>query len=234
MARQRNWANHARLRSTTPCDLPAAGCSQFRAGRCGDRCDGGSAPDDSSGGRRPCQRAASRAACAAVPGISGSAGRHPRLPPASGCMHIRARQLESEGDTLRIGGDVALRAQLAQIGWVRARRRAPLLAAIEALSREARLKSMPFQRPRRSSSACRRHSTLRVSASPASATSRSCPSHSPSPGVATPTPHLTAPRTGSPLAPHSRRFEADHSLAWPVQAAAAARSRPFRYREGAV
>jgi hypothetical protein len=73
-------------------------------------------------------------------------------------MDVRPRQLQSEGDALRIGEDVALRARLAPIGRVRARRRAPLLAAIEALSREARLKSMPFWRPSRSRSACCRRS----------------------------------------------------------------------------
>lgn len=73
-------------------------------------------------------------------------------------MDVRPRQLQSEGDALRIGDDVALRARLAPIGRVRARRWPPLLAAIEALSREARLKSMPFWRPSRSRSACCRRS----------------------------------------------------------------------------
>ena len=73
-------------------------------------------------------------------------------------MDVRPRQLQSEGDALRIGDDVALRTRLAPVGRVRARRRAPLLAAIEALSRDARLKSMPFWRPSRSRSACCRRS----------------------------------------------------------------------------
>jgi hypothetical protein len=59
-------------------------------------------------------------------------------------MHVGARQLQREGDALRIGEDMTLRAELAPVGRVRARRRAPFFAAIEALSREARLKSMPF------------------------------------------------------------------------------------------
>ncbi len=86
-------------------------------------------------------------------------GIHDRLQ-HSAVMDVRPRQLQSERDALRIGDDVALRARLAPVGRVRARRRAPLLAAIEALSREARLKSMPFWRPSRSSSSyCRRSHT---------------------------------------------------------------------------
>ncbi|SDM53216.1 hypothetical protein SAMN05216360_102359 [Methylobacterium phyllostachyos] len=78
----------------------------------------------------------------------------------SAVMDVRPRQLQSERDALRIGDDVALRARLAPVSRVRARRRAPLLAAIEALSRDARLKSMPFWRPSRSSSSyCRRSHT---------------------------------------------------------------------------
>lgn len=69
-------------------------------------------------------------------------------------MHVGARQLQREGDAFRIGENVALRSRLAPIGRVRARRRAPLLAAIDALSRAARLKSIPFWRPSRLRSAC--------------------------------------------------------------------------------
>ena len=75
-------------------------------------------------------------------------------------MDVRTRQLQSEGDALRIGEDVALRARLTPIGRVRARRCAPFFAAIEALSREARLKLIPFWRPSRSSSACCRRSHI--------------------------------------------------------------------------
>jgi hypothetical protein len=53
---------------------------------------------------------------------------------------------------------MALRARLAPVRRVRACRRAPFFAAIEALSREARLKSIPFWRPSRSRSACCRRS----------------------------------------------------------------------------
>jgi len=73
-------------------------------------------------------------------------------------VHVRTRQLQREGDALRVGEDVALRARLAPVGRVRACRRAPFFAAIEALSREARLKSIPFWRPSRSRSACCRRS----------------------------------------------------------------------------
>jgi hypothetical protein len=149
-------------------------------------------------------------------------------------MDVRARQLQGEWDALRIGDDVALRARLAPVGRVRARRRAPLLAATEALSREARLKSMPFWRPSRSRNACCRRSHIRPAANPASAASRSSPNRSPSPGAATPRACLSAARTGSPSAPRGRRFEVDRPSAWPVQAAAAVRSRPTGHREGAV
>jgi hypothetical protein len=67
-------------------------------------------------------------------------------------VDVGACQLQREGNALRIGEDVTLRTRLAAIGRVRTGRRAPLLAAIDALSREARLKSMPFWRPSRSSS----------------------------------------------------------------------------------
>ena len=73
----------------------------------------------------------------------GRDGIHDRLQHPA-VMHVGARQRQREGDALRIGEDVTLRAGLASIGRVRARRRAPFFAAIEALSREARLKSMPF------------------------------------------------------------------------------------------
>ena len=69
-------------------------------------------------------------------------------------VDVGPRQLQRKGDGLRIGEDVALRARLAAIGWVRTRRWSPFFAAMEALSREARLKSMPFWRPSRSSSIC--------------------------------------------------------------------------------
>jgi hypothetical protein len=80
-------------------------------------------------------------------------GIHDRLQHPA-VVHVGSRQLQREGDALRIGEDVTLRARLAPVGRVRACRRAPLFAAIEALSREARLKSMPFWRPSRSSNAC--------------------------------------------------------------------------------
>ena len=73
----------------------------------------------------------------------GRDGIHDRLQHPA-VMHVGARQRQREGDALRIGEDVTLRAGLASICRVRARRRAPFFAAIEALSREARLKSMPF------------------------------------------------------------------------------------------
>lgn len=75
-------------------------------------------------------------------------------------VDVGACQLQREGNALRIGEDVALRAGLAPVGRVRACRRPPFFAAIEALSREARLKSIPFWRPSRSRSArCRRSHT---------------------------------------------------------------------------
>jgi hypothetical protein len=53
---------------------------------------------------------------------------------------------------LRIGEDVTLSACLATIRRVWTCRQAPLLAATDALSRAARLKSMALRRPRRSRS----------------------------------------------------------------------------------
>ena len=67
-------------------------------------------------------------------------------------VNVGSRQADRERDALRIGEDVTLGARLAPICRVRACRRAPLLAATEALSRAARLKSMALRRPKRSSS----------------------------------------------------------------------------------
>ncbi len=67
-------------------------------------------------------------------------------------VDVGSCQADRERDALCIGEDVALCACLATICRVRACRRAPLLAATEALSRAARLKSMALRRPRRSRS----------------------------------------------------------------------------------
>jgi hypothetical protein len=67
-------------------------------------------------------------------------------------VNVGSCQADCERDALRIGEDVTLRTRLAAIRWVRTCRRAPLLAATDALSRAARLKSMALRRPNRSSS----------------------------------------------------------------------------------
>ena len=67
-------------------------------------------------------------------------------------VDVGSRQRESERDALCVREDVPLGARLATICRVGTCRRAPLLAATEALSRAARLKSMALRRPRRSSS----------------------------------------------------------------------------------
>ncbi len=160
-------------------------------------------------------------------------GIHDR-PQHSAVMDVRPRQLQGEGDALRIGDDVALRARLAPIGRVRARLRAPLLAAIEALSSEARLKSMPFWRPSRSSSACCRRSHTPAFCQSRKRRQQVIPEPQPISRAATPRACPSATRTGSPSVPRGRRFEVDHPSAWPVQAAAAVRSRPTGHQEGAV
>ncbi len=108
------------------------------------------------------------------------------------------------------------------------------MAAIDALSREARLKSMPFWRPSRSGSACCRRSHTRPSANSASAASSHsrAPAHLPRQQL--PHGYLSAARTGCPSAPRGRRFAADRPSAWPVQAAAAVQSRPQGHRRGTV
>ena len=65
-------------------------------------------------------------------------------------MNVGSCQADCERNALRIGDDVPLGARLAAIRRVWTCRRAPLLAATEALSRAARLKSMALRRPRRS------------------------------------------------------------------------------------
>ncbi len=67
-------------------------------------------------------------------------------------VDVGSCQPDRERDALRIGEDVTLGARLAAIRRVGTCRRAPLLAATDALSRAARLKSMALRRPRRSRS----------------------------------------------------------------------------------
>jgi hypothetical protein len=67
-------------------------------------------------------------------------------------VDVGPRQPDCEWDALRIGEDVTLGARLASGRRVGTCRRAPLLAATEALSRAARLKWMALRRPRRSRS----------------------------------------------------------------------------------
>jgi len=83
-------------------------------------------------------------------------------------VNVGPRQPDCEWDALRIGDDVTLGARLAAIRRVRAGLSAPLLAATEALSRAARLKSMALRRPRRS-----RRTLWRRSHTPAFCQSRS-------------------------------------------------------------
>jgi hypothetical protein len=67
-------------------------------------------------------------------------------------VDVGSCQADRERDALRIGEDVTLGARLAAICRARACRRAPLLAATDALSRAARLKSIALRRPSRSRS----------------------------------------------------------------------------------
>ena len=67
-------------------------------------------------------------------------------------VDVGSCQADRERDALRIGEDVTLGARLAAICRARAGRRAPLLAATDALSRAARLKSIALRRPSRSRS----------------------------------------------------------------------------------
>ena len=69
-------------------------------------------------------------------------------------------QHEAEWEAAAVGDQMAFGARPASIGWVRAGRGAPLLAAMEELSMQARLQSMrSASRSRRSSSQCRRSQT---------------------------------------------------------------------------
>jgi hypothetical protein len=65
-------------------------------------------------------------------------------------VNVGGREADGERDATGIGDDVALRSRSAAIRWVRAGLLAPLFAGTEALSRQARLKSMAFARPKRS------------------------------------------------------------------------------------
>jgi hypothetical protein len=158
-----------------------------------------------------------------------SAGRHPRPPLEVGSRERWHPSASARGDALRVGADVALCARLIPIGRVRACRRAPSFAATEALSREARLKSMPFWRPSRSRRACCRRSLTPALFQSRRRRQQVMPELQPSPEAATPTAYLSAARTGSPSAPRGQRSEADSPSAWPDQAEAAVRSRPARH-----
>ena len=75
-------------------------------------------------------------------------------------VEVGGREADGERDAMSVRDDVALRSRPAAIRRVRAGLVAPLFAGTEALSRQARLKSMAFARPRRSSRArCRRSQT---------------------------------------------------------------------------
>lgn len=159
-------------------------------------------------------------------------GIHDRLQHPA-VVHVRARQLQREGDALRVGEEVALRAGLAPVRFGPVAE--PPLAAIEALSSEARLKSMPFWRPSRSSSAfCRRSHTPGLLPVAQASPARHARAASPSPGAATPRACPSAARTGWPSALRGRTSAGGRLSAWAAQAATAGRSRPISRRAGAV
>ncbi len=218
------------------CDVPAAGCLDPPAPAMRGGCGGGLAPDDSGGGRRPCRHAASKDACAAVPSRSGSAGRHPRPPPAFGCHGRSPPSASGRGDALRVGDDVALRAPACPDRSGSARRWAPLLAAIEALSR-GRSTEVDCRSGDRAGRAARAADgpTLRPSANPPQAPPAGHPRTAAHlPGQQLPRACPSAARTGSPSVPRGSEVRGRPPFGLARQAAAAVRSRPTGHREGAV
>jgi hypothetical protein len=93
-----------------------------------------------------------RALARSAPALPNGRHRIDHLFQHAAVVDVGSGQRESERDTVRIREDVAFGARLAPVGGVWPCVRAPLLAATDALSSAARLKSMAFCRPNRSSS----------------------------------------------------------------------------------
>ncbi len=148
-------------------------------------------------------------------------------------MDVRPVSFRARGDALRIGDDMALRARLAPIGRVRARRWAPLLAANRALSREARLKSMPFWRPSRSSSACCRRYHTRAFCQSRKRRQQVIPEPQPISRGSNYQGGPSAARTGSPSVPRGRGSRSN-PLRLAAQAASSGAISAHRPSEGAV
>ncbi len=210
MARRRNGANHASVRSTTTTHLrrPVAGCSRSRHGRCGAGCDDGSVPDG-SGGTASTTASSIRLSRTFAPVSFSARG----MPFAS----VRTWRFVP-GSPRSVG----------------IRPVAALLAAIGALSRDARLKSMPFWRPSRSRSACcgRSH----TSAFRQSRKRRQQVIPEPQP-ISRGSNSQGVPERGTnkiPVSARGRRSKADRPSTRPGRAAEAVRSRPTGHREGAI